>query len=88
MIAHRGTLFGGGRARASILLWVIFFPTLLVVYLVLNWLPTLVEAKGFKADASLASVLFNVFAGDGRCASGRWWTGSGCAGRSRWAFSR
>jgi AAHS family 3-hydroxyphenylpropionic acid transporter len=55
-------LFGGGRARASILLWVIFFPTLLVVYLVLNWLPTLVEAKGFKADASLASVLFNVFA--------------------------
>lgn len=62
MIAHRETLFGGGRARASILLWVIFFPTLLVVYLVLNWLPTLVEAKGFKADASLASVLFNVFA--------------------------
>lgn len=62
MIAHRGTLFGGGRASASILLWVIFFPTLLVVYLVLNWLPTLVEAKGFKADASLASVLFNLFA--------------------------
>jgi AAHS family 3-hydroxyphenylpropionic acid transporter len=62
MIAHRGTLFGGGRARASILLWVVFFPTLLVVYLVLNWLPTLVAAKGFKADASLASVLFNVFA--------------------------
>ena len=62
MIAHREPLFGGGRASASILLWVIFFPTLLVVYLVLNWLPTLVEAKGFKADASLASVLFNVFA--------------------------
>ena len=61
MIVHRGTLFGGGRATASVVLWVIFFPTLLVVYLVLNWLPTLVAAKGFKADASLASVLFNVF---------------------------
>jgi len=61
MIVHRGPLFGDGRAKASVLLWVIFFPTLLVVYLVLNWLPTLVAAKGFKADASLASVLFNVF---------------------------
>ncbi len=61
MIVHRGALFGGGRATASVVLWVIFFPTLLVVYLVLNWLPTLVAAKGFKADASLASVLFNVF---------------------------
>lgn len=61
MIVHRGALFGDGRAKASVLLWVIFFPTLLVVYLVLNWLPTLVAAKGFKADASLASVLFNVF---------------------------
>lgn len=61
MFVHRGPLFGGGRAKASVLLWVIFFPTLLVVYLVLNWLPTLVAAKGFKADASLASVLFNVF---------------------------
>lgn len=61
MIAHRETLFGGGRATASVVLWLIFFPTLLVVYLVLNWLPTLVEAKGFKADASLAAVMFNVF---------------------------
>ena len=61
MIVHRGPLFGGGRGHASVLLWVIFSPTLLVVYLVLNWLPTLVAAKGFKADASLASVLFNGF---------------------------
>jgi AAHS family 3-hydroxyphenylpropionic acid transporter len=61
MIVHRGPLFGGGRSMASILLWVTFFPTLLILYLVLNWLPTLVAAKGFQADASLASVLFNVF---------------------------
>lgn len=61
MIVHREPLFAGGRAAASLLLWVIFFPTLLVVYLVLNWLPTLVAAKGFAADASLSAVLFNVF---------------------------
>lgn len=61
LIAHRAVLFGGRRAPASILLWVTFFPTLLILYLVLNWLPTLVEAKGFKADASFASVLFNAF---------------------------
>jgi AAHS family 3-hydroxyphenylpropionic acid transporter len=61
MIVHRGPLFGGGRSFASLLLWLTFFPTLLILYLVLNWLPTLVAAKGFKADASLASVLFNLF---------------------------
>lgn len=61
MVVHRGPLFGGGRSLPSILLWFTFFPTLLILYLVLNWLPTLVAAKGFQADASLASVLFNVF---------------------------
>jgi AAHS family 3-hydroxyphenylpropionic acid transporter len=61
MIVHKGPLFGGGRSLASVLLWFTFFPTLLILYLVLNWLPTLVAAKGFQADASLASVLFNVF---------------------------
>jgi AAHS family 3-hydroxyphenylpropionic acid transporter len=61
LVVHRGVLFGGKRATASLLLWLTFFPTLLILYLVLNWLPTLVEAKGFKEDANLASVLFNVF---------------------------
>jgi len=59
MLAHRAALFGEGRAWPSILLWVVFFPTLLILYLVLNWLPTLVIAKGFVRDASLASVWFN-----------------------------
>lgn len=56
---HRRALFAEGRAKASVLLWMIFLPTLLILYLVLNWLPTLVVAKGFPADASLASVWFN-----------------------------
>jgi AAHS family 3-hydroxyphenylpropionic acid transporter len=59
MVLHRAALFGEGRALPSVLLWAVFFPTLLILYLVLNWLPTLVIAKGFAKDASLASVWFN-----------------------------
>ena len=47
LIVHRGPLFGGGRSPISLLLWLTFVPTLLILYLVLNWLPTLVAAKGF-----------------------------------------
>jgi AAHS family 3-hydroxyphenylpropionic acid transporter len=56
---HRQSLFSEGRALASVLIWLIFLPTLLILYLVLNWLPSLVSAKGFPMDASLASVWFN-----------------------------
>jgi len=62
LIVHRGALFGGKRSSASLLLWLTFFPTLLMLYLVLNWLPTLVAAKGFPEEASLASVWFNLAA--------------------------
>jgi AAHS family 3-hydroxyphenylpropionic acid transporter len=56
----REVLFGQGRAVPSVLLWCIFLPTLVALYLILNWLPTLVEAKGFsKAVAPQASIAFN-----------------------------
>ena len=56
----REVLFGQGRATPSVLLWFIFLPTLVALYLILNWLPTLVEAKGFsKAVAPQASITFN-----------------------------
>jgi MFS transporter, AAHS family, 3-hydroxyphenylpropionic acid transporter len=70
MIVHRGPLFGGKRALASVLLWVIFLPTLVILYLVLNWLPTLVAAKGFPTEASLASLMFNVFSIGGALITG------------------
>jgi AAHS family 3-hydroxyphenylpropionic acid transporter len=55
------TLFGEGRARATLLLWLVFLPTLLILYLILNWLPTLVAAKGVaRAAAPLASLSFNL----------------------------
>jgi AAHS family 3-hydroxyphenylpropionic acid transporter len=53
-------LFGGGRAVPTLLLWLAFLPTLFVLYLILNWLPTLVVAKGFdRAVAPQASLAFN-----------------------------
>lgn len=54
-------LFGGGRAPASLLLWIAFIPTLLILYLMLGWLPTLVAGKGLTGPApSQASLFFNV----------------------------
>ena len=54
-------LFGGGRAIASILLWIGLFFTTLVLYLLLNWLPTLMISKGFtKTEANFIQIFFNV----------------------------
>ena len=53
-------LFGEGRATSTLLLWVTFLPTLLILYLFLNWLPTLVIANGFdSATAPRTSMAFN-----------------------------
>lgn len=53
-------LFGGGRATATLLLWATFLPTLIILYLILNWLPTLVAAIGIDAAiAPQASLAFN-----------------------------
>lgn len=53
-------LFGDGRAMPTLLLWIIFLPTLMILYLILNWLPTLVVANGLtKAVAPQASLAFN-----------------------------
>jgi AAHS family 3-hydroxyphenylpropionic acid transporter len=53
-------LFGGGRAGPTLLLWLTFLPTLLILYLILNWLPTLVIANGFDSEtAPRTSMAFN-----------------------------
>lgn len=53
-------LFSEGRTRATLLLWLTFLPTLLILYLVLNWLPTLVVGNGLdRSVAPLASLAFN-----------------------------
>lgn len=54
-------LFAEGRATATLLIWVIFALDLLVTYLLLNWLPTLVVAKGFTAvEGASASFWMNI----------------------------
>ncbi len=53
-------LFEQGRAAPTALLWLTFFPTLLILYLLLNWLPTLAAAQGLDgAAAPRASMAFN-----------------------------
>jgi len=54
-------LFGRGRLATTLLLWAATFCALLSLYLLINWLPTLMRAKGVSPrDASLVSVLYNL----------------------------
>ena len=64
-------LLGEGRWAATVCLWVTFFLNLVVLYLALNWLPTLVVAKGLApSDGFTASLAFNVAGALGALALG------------------
>ncbi len=54
-------LFADGRAGRTLLLWVSFLLELLLLYLLLNWLPTLLINDGFnKIQAAGAQIGFNL----------------------------
>lgn len=54
-------LFGEGRGRSTLALWLSYFFTLTVMYMLLNWLPTLLLAQGFsKPQAGMVQMLFNI----------------------------
>lgn len=54
-------LFGEDRASATLMLWLAYFFTLTVMYMLLNWLPSLLIGQGFsKPDAGLVQMLFNI----------------------------
>jgi len=54
-------LFGEGRAASTLLLWAAYGLTLLVMYLLLNWLPTLLHRLGLtRPQASIAQIFFNI----------------------------
>jgi len=54
-------LFGEKRTLPTLLLWLVYALTLVVLYLMLNWLPTLVIDKGFTpADGSAAAMAYNL----------------------------
>jgi AAHS family 3-hydroxyphenylpropionic acid transporter len=53
-----------GRAIPTLLLWVSFFLGLLTLYLLLNWLPTLLVGNGMtKPQAAAAQIAFNAGGG-------------------------
>lgn len=55
------SIFGPSSWQTTLLLWVGFFFSLLVLYLLLNWLPALMVAKGFsKYDAGVVQIVFNI----------------------------
>jgi AAHS family 3-hydroxyphenylpropionic acid transporter len=65
-------LFGEDRAMSTLLLWLAFLPTLLILYLILNWLPTLVTRNGLEpVVAPQASIAFNYASVAGAMLCGR-----------------
>jgi len=55
-------LFRGGLLQGTLLLWLAFFMSLLVVYLMTNWMPTLLQhASGASiADAAFIAAMYQV----------------------------
>jgi AAHS family 3-hydroxyphenylpropionic acid transporter len=54
-------IFSGGRALRTAFLWTSFFLGLLLLYLLLNWLPTLLTSDGLtRAEAAGAQIGFNI----------------------------
>ncbi|RKP49691.1 3-(3-hydroxy-phenyl)propionate transporter MhpT [Pararobbsia silviterrae] len=53
-------LFGEGRAAATIEIWISYFCTLIVLYFLLNWLPSLIVSRGLShAQAGVTQIFFN-----------------------------
>ena len=54
-------LFLDGRARDTVLIWLMFFFNLMVVYFLYSWIPTLLVQAGYQlAEASRTVVVLNV----------------------------
>jgi AAHS family 3-hydroxyphenylpropionic acid transporter len=55
------TLFGAGTAGLTLLLWAGFFLSLVVLYVLLNWLPALLVSRGVtRIEAGLAQIGLNL----------------------------
>lgn len=64
-------LFQEGRAAITLLLWLAFFTNLLVMYFLVNWLPTLLKSAGLSMTiAVLSSTLLNLAGALGAVALG------------------
>jgi MFS transporter, AAHS family, 3-hydroxyphenylpropionic acid transporter len=64
-------LLGTGNAATTIYLWTATFATLLVMYLLLGWMPSLLGAMGLsKQDAQYTQMLYNLGASLGAATAG------------------
>jgi AAHS family 3-hydroxyphenylpropionic acid transporter len=64
-------LFGDGRASRTLALWASFFCGLIVLYLLLNWLPSLLVSRGLpRPQAALVQAAFNLVGAAGAAAVG------------------
>ncbi|MBF8747506.1 3-(3-hydroxy-phenyl)propionate transporter MhpT [Pseudomonas putida] len=65
-------LFGPGQVSRTLLLWVACFFTLTVLYMLLNWLPSLLIGQGFsRPQAGAVQILFNLGGAAGSFLTGR-----------------
>jgi AAHS family 4-hydroxybenzoate transporter-like MFS transporter len=68
-VAH---LFGEGRGLATILFWIVFFMSLLDIFLLANWLPTVLNDAGASVSAAAAiGAMFQIGGVVGAFALGR-----------------
>lgn len=59
-------LFGGSRGLSTLQIWISYFCTLIVLYFLLNWLPSLMAARGLaRAEVGYVQIFFNVGGGLG-----------------------
>ncbi|MDT3685949.1 MAG: MFS transporter [Pseudorhodoplanes sp.] len=49
-------LFTEGRALATALLWIIFFVNLLILYFLVNWLPTVMTTAGVSLERAIVAI--------------------------------
>jgi len=67
-----GGLFANRVLGSTLLLWVACFFTLTVLYMLLNWLPSLLIGQGYsRAEAGVVQILFNIGGAVGSVLSGR-----------------
>lgn len=71
-VATLAALTEDGRTKTTLRLWAAFFLTLMVLYLLLNWLPVLLVSKGYsKPEAAMVALSFTVGGVLGSIAIGR-----------------
>jgi AAHS family 4-hydroxybenzoate transporter-like MFS transporter len=67
-----GTLFADGVLTGTLLIWTIFFSSLLIIYLLTSWMPVLLASAGIPlASAALISMMHQVGAALGSIWLGR-----------------